>query len=302
VGVSRPRAYPAEQAGGPVHLGWEALTGLEPSLISYTWAAPPGRISPQAVGPISMSAPRHHMFHLVEPRPWPLRASLGAGAITLGSVLGMHTGGVTVLAGGLLAVLLSARQWWRDIAREAGLQGHHSMEVEWNMRWGIVLFITSEVLFFFSFFWAYFHISLSPTIEVGLVWPPQGLAVFNPLRVPLLNTTILLTSGLTVTWAHHALTRGAISQAKGALLATVALGRYFTLIQLMEYLEAPFTLADSVYGSCFFVATGFHGLHVLIGTILLGVTIARLWRGHFSPTHHFGFEARAWYWHFVDVV
>jgi cytochrome c oxidase subunit 3 len=209
---------------------------------------------------------------------------------------------VRVLALGMGATLLTSYQWWRDIRREASLQGYHTPAVEWNIRWGIALFIVSEVLFFFSFFWAYFHMRLSPVLELGLKWPPQGVVVFNPFRIPLLNTTILLRSGLTVTWAHHAILESRFQERVLALALTISLGIYFTAIQLIEYLESPFTFCDSVYGSCFFMATGFHGLHVIIGALFLLTGLLRLTKGHFSRAHHFGFEAAAWYWHFVDVV
>jgi len=247
-------------------------------------------------------APHWHSFHLVEPRPWPLTGSLGAGLITRGTIVIFYAERIRVLILGLCATLLTSYQWWRDIRREASLQGHHTSVVEWNMRWGIALFIVSEVLFFFSFFWAYFHIRLSPVLELGLKWPPQGIIPFNPFRIPLLNTTILLRSGLTVTWAHHAILENRFQEAIIALGLTIALGVYFTGIQAIEYIESSFTFCDSVYGSCFFMATGFHGLHVLIGTLFLITGLLRLYLGHFSTKHHFGFEAAAWYWHFVDVV
>ncbi len=203
---------------------------------------------------------------------------------------------------GALVITITRVQWWRDISREATHQGHHSGCVQFNIRWGIALFITSEVIFFFSFFWAYFHIRLSPTLEVGLVWPPAGVDTFNAFGVPLLNTTILLRSGLTVTWAHHRILANRYSEAYYGLALTIALGIYFTGVQAMEYVQASFTFADSSYGSCFFMATGFHGLHVLIGTTFLMVCLLRHHFGHLSSSHHFGFEAAAWYWHFVDVV
>ena len=167
---------------------------------------------------------------------------------------------------------------------------------------GIILFIVSEILFFFSFFWAYFHSSLSPAIEIGQSWPPLGIIPFNPFDIPLLNTIILVSSGLTVTWSHHAILNNNYKERTIRLLITILLGIYFSALQLIEYIEAPFTISDSVYGSRFFVATGFHGLHVIIGTIFLFFTFYRINLLHFSSIHHFGFEAAAWYWHFVDVV
>lgn len=243
-----------------------------------------------------------HNYHLVEASPWPLTASLGAGLITRGLVLLIHHHTLIIILLGVAVILLTSIQWWRDIAREATHQGLHSWVVQFNMRWGIALFIVSEVIFFFSFFWAYFHVRLSPTLEVGLIWPPTNISTFNAFGVPLLNTTILLRSGLTVTWAHHRILANQFLSAYWGLALTIFLGIYFTSIQAFEYLQAPFTFADSSYGSCFFMATGFHGIHVLVGTTFLIVCLLRLHFGHLSPRHHFGFEAAAWYWHFVDVV
>ena len=159
-----------------------------------------------------------------------------------------------------------------------------------------------KFFFFISFFWAFFHRSLSPTIELGIIWPPIGIIAFNPFQIPLLNTAILLASGVTVTWAHHSLIERNHTQAIQSLFFTILLGIYFSILQAYEYIESPFTIADGIYGSTFFIATGFHGLHVLIGTTFLLICLLRHINNHFSKTHHFGFEAAAWYWHFVDVV
>ena len=182
------------------------------------------------------------------------------------------------------------------------MRGLHRAIVELGLRWGMLLFITSEVFFFLRFFWAYFHARLAPNVEVGGTWPPTGVLCFSPFRVPLLNTIILVSSGASVTWAHHALLSGRSREAKVGLLITVGLGLYFTALQAFEYYEASFSFADGVYGSTFFIATGFHGLHVIVGTLFLLVCYMRLLKGEFSRGHHFGLEAAAWYWHFVDVV
>ena len=243
-----------------------------------------------------------HLFHLVEPRLWPLVGSLGAGMLTLRLVNLLYSGESLMVFFSLFTLIIVSYQWWRDVSREATIQGHHRRVVEKGIRWGIILFIVSEIMFFLSFFWAYFHSRLAPTVELGLLWPPYPIEAFNPLSVPLLNTTILLTSGLSITWRHHAIVEGDYSAGIIGLRFTILLGIYFTVVQAYEYLEASFTIADSTYGSCFFVATGFHGLHVLIGTLFLIVTLIRILSSHFSSAHHFGFEAAAWYWHFVDVV
>nr|UGW52814.1 cytochrome c oxidase subunit 3 [Isocladus armatus] len=249
-----------------------------------------------------MSTFTFHPFHLVNMSPWPLTSSLGAFLMVSGLVKWFHFFSPDLLAVGVLSVFLSMIQWWRDIVREGTFQGLHTRSVQTGLQWGMILFITSEVLFFFSFFWAFFHSSLSPCLETGSIWPPTGIQPFNPFQIPLLNTAILLASGVTVTWAHHSLLHQEHTEAVQSLGLTIVLGVYFTALQALEYYEAPFSIADSVYGSTFFVATGFHGLHVIIGSSFLAVCWWRLLRAHFSPNHHFGFEAAAWYWHFVDVV
>nr|YP_010321836.1 cytochrome c oxidase subunit III [Parasitus fimetorum]UKO33174.1 cytochrome oxidase subunit 3 [Parasitus fimetorum] len=243
-----------------------------------------------------------HPFHLVERSPWPLTGSLSALMLTTGLVDLMHHSSMTLLSLGLLFTLMTMYQWWRDITREATFQGHHTLIVKNGMKWGMILFIVSEILFFFSFFWAFFHASLAPDVELGMVWPPTGITPFNPYHIPLLNTTILLASGVTVTWSHHSILEKNYSGAFNGLALTIFLGIYFSILQAFEYIEAPFTITDSIYGTTFYVATGFHGLHVLIGTSFLIVNIIRMFNGHFSSNHHFSFEAAAWYWHFVDVV
>nr|AXI98667.1 cytochrome c oxidase subunit 3 [Pseudoniphargus pedrerae] len=249
-----------------------------------------------------MSSHMNHPYHLVEKSPWPLTASLGAMMLTSGLVKWFHLFNINLFFMGIATILLTSFQWWRDVSRESTFQGLHTLKVVSGLRWGMVLFILSEVLFFFSFFWAYFNSSLSPTMEIGDIWPPTSIHIFNPFQVPLLNTAILLASGVTVTWAHHAILENNHSEALQGLFLTVILGFYFTLLQAMEYFEASFSIADSVYGTTFFVATGFHGLHVIIGSTFLTVCLIRLSKAHFSSSHHMGLEASIWYWHFVDVV
>jgi len=241
-------------------------------------------------------------FHLVEYSPWPLTASIGAFTLAIGFARWFHGHGTLCLMLSAILILSSIIQWWRDVIREGTFIGHHTSYVTKGLRWGIILFITSEVLFFFAFFWAFFHSRLSPTPELGCCWPPAGITPLNPFRVPLLNTAVLLASGVTVTWAHHRLLENRRINTIQALILTVILGAYFTLLQAGEYAEASFRISDRVYGSTFFVATGFHGAHVLIGSSFLLVCLARTLAHHFSNNHHFGFEAAAWYWHFVDVV
>nr|YP_010946718.1 cytochrome c oxidase subunit III [Paranauphoeta nigra]WGO57449.1 cytochrome c oxidase subunit III [Paranauphoeta nigra] len=249
-----------------------------------------------------MSTHNNHPFHLVDKSPWPLTGAVGALITMMGLIKWFHLYNQQLMMIGLSIMILTMIQWWRDIIREGTYQGLHTKFVIKGLRWGMILFIISEVFFFISFFWAFFHSSLSPTIDIGSLWPPMGITPFNPIQIPLLNTAILLSSGVTVTWAHHGLLENNFSQSLQGLFLTVIMGMYFTALQAYEYIEAPFTIADSVYGASFFMATGFHGLHVIIGTTFLLTCLLRHLNLHFSSNHHFGFEAAAWYWHFVDVV
>jgi len=250
--------------------------------------------------------PNKHPYHLVDPSPWPMTASLSAGMLLLGIIVWAHHNVHWVLGVGLLGVLLSMYFWFRDIIRESKQPGVHTPIVRIGMRYGMVLFIASEVMFFVAFFWAYFHFALYPEHVSGAetaIWPPKGILTFDPFGLPFLNTMILLLSGCTVTWAHHALVNGDRKGLIQGLSITVALGLFFTFLQAVEYAEAPFAFAGGgIYPSTFFLATGFHGFHVIVGTIFLAVCLLRAWKGDFTPRRHFGFEAAAWYWHFVDVV
>ncbi|KAK7236543.1 hypothetical protein RIF29_45410 [Crotalaria pallida] len=247
---------------------------------------------------------QRHSYHLVDPSPWPISGSLGALATTVGGVMYMHSfqGGATLLSLGLIFILYTMFVWWRDVLRESTLEGHHTKVVQLGPRYGSILFIVSEVMFLFAFFRASSHSSLAPTVEIGGIWPPKGIGVLDPREIPFLNTPILLSSGAAVTWAHHAILAGKEKRAVYALVATVSLALVFTGFQGMEYYQAPFTISDSIYGSTFFLATGFHGFHVIIGTLFLIICGIRQYLGHLTKEHHVGFEAAAWYWHFVDVV
>nr|DAC76810.1 TPA_asm: cytochrome c oxidase subunit III [Pseudomyrmex pallidus] len=240
-------------------------------------------------------------YHLVTPSPWPLIISFSILNNLISIVAWFHKINMLIFLS-IPCTIICSIQWWRDVTREATFQGFHTQWVYEGLRMGMILFILSEVLFFVSFFWAYFHSSLAPSMDIGQLWPPLGIKPFNPYDIPLLNTIILVSSGVTITWTHHSILNKNLEESKKSLMATIALGIYFTMLQSVEYIESPFTISDSIYGSTFFVATGFHGLHVIIGTLFLMVCFMRLNKNHFSPTHHFGFEASAWYWHFVDVV
>lgn len=245
-----------------------------------------------------------HTYHLVDPSPWPIMASLGALMLTLGFVLYMHKyqGGSTLTITGLILIIFVMFVWWRDVIREATFESQHTPAVQRGLRLGMILFIVSEVMFFFAFFWAFFHSSLSPTFNVGGVWPPKALVPIDTWGIPLTNSFLLLTSGATVTWAHHALITRAKRHTIIALLLTLIFAGFFTTLQIIEYFEAPFNISDSIFGSCFYMTTGFHGFHVFVGTIALAVSLIRITLSHYTNTHHFGFESAIWYWHFVDVV
>ena len=256
-----------------------------------------------------MAATKNHDYHLVDPDPWPLIGSISALFLFGGAVMWMHDNrfGPFVTIAGFLAVLVTMANWWSNTIKEAH-QGYHTPVVQLHLRYGMILFIASEVMFFLAWFWAYFDASLFPSAAetVGAQWPPKGQEVLDPFGFPLLNTLILLCSGTTVTWAHHSLIHGDREGLKLGLLLTVLLGILFSSIQAYEYMHAPFAFKQSsggtIYGSTFFMATGFHGFHVIVGTIFLIVCLARAYKGDFTPKQHFGFEAAAWYWHFVDVV
>jgi cytochrome c oxidase subunit 3 len=256
---------------------------------------------------------KHHDYHLVDPSAWPAVGSLSAFIMAVGAISWMHhmfAGAPFVFGVGVIGVLYTFIGWWRDVVREAEFGGYHTRVVQISHRYGMILFIASEVMFFVAWFWAFFDASLFTGESIqyarveftGGLWPPKGIEAFDPWHLPLLNTLILLTSGTTVTWAHHALLHGDRKGLKQGLILTILLGICFTCVQAYEYSHAAFGFKGSIYGSTFFMATGFHGFHVIIGTIFLIVCLIRAYLGQFTPRQHLGFEFAAWYWHFVDVV
>ena len=262
--------------------------------------------------------PRHD-YHLVDPSPWPIVGSISVFVMAVGLITWMHKMfaiAPLLFFAGVIGVLYTMLSWWRDVVNEAEHGGYHTRVVQISHRYGMILFIASEVMFFVAWFWAYFNTALFPNDVyqvmrgdlIGHVWPPIAdklghfKGTFDPWHLPLLNTLILLTSGTTVTWAHHALLHGDRKGLINGLWLTIVLGALFTCVQAYEYAHAGFTYGGHIYGATFFMATGFHGAHVLIGTAFLIVCLIRAYAGHFTPTHHLGFEFAAWYWHFVDVV
>ena len=254
---------------------------------------------------------QNHPYHLVNPSPWPFVGASSLLVMTFGSAAGMHghKWGVLLAILGLLGVLYTMFGWWRDVVKEGAHDHAHTKEVSAGLRVGMALFIVSEIMFFAAFFWAFFGASTLPKLPLEEtwaiaegIWPTKGIIPFNPMELPFLNTLILLLSGCTVTWAHYALLHNDNKNTIVALSWTVLLGVLFTACQAYEYSHAAFGFKDGIYASTFFMATGFHGFHVLVGTIFLAVCLVRAKKGQLSPKHHLGFEFAAWYWHFVDVV
>lgn len=246
---------------------------------------------------------KFHPFHIVSSSPWPIIASIIALITTslTRRALSWKNKSSSAQLTSILTITI-ATLWWKDTIKEAKTEGTHQMLVVKGLKIGIILFITSEVIFFLRFFWTYFHEGISPRTEIGQIWPPTIVKRFNPVNVPLLNTLILITSGATITWSHHSILKNSKKIAKARLAITCLLGVYFSALQAIEYTQAEFRMYDSRYGSVFFLATGFHGIHVIVGTTFLLTTIALINSNSLTPAHHRSFEISAWYWHFVDVV
>lgn len=245
---------------------------------------------------------KFHPFHIVSLSPWPFTASIIACilALSLNWNLFFKFNIFFILIN--LILVITAFFWWKDVNREASLQGLHYEDVIKGLKIGIILFIISEVIFFSSFFWRFFHFSLSPNIELGQSWPPVRITRFNPINVPLLNTVILISSGASITWAHHSLLHNNLKNASKGLSITWMLGIYFSILQYIEYTQAEFNISDSRYGNIFFIATGFHGIHVIVGSIYLLVTDLNIKKLNRNFKHFLIIDLAAWYWHFVDVV
>ncbi len=255
-----------------------------------------------------MAHEKNHDYHILEPSPWPLMGALSAFILFLGSVMYMNTGWPWVMIVGLLGVLYTMYVWWADVIKE-GQTGDHTPVVKIGLRYGVIMFIASEVMFFVAWFWIFFKSALYPMDQIdGIIvtatqWPPVGIETFDPWHLPLINTLILLCSGAAATWAHHAIAHeNNRKDLQTGLLIAVVLGVFFTILQVYEYSHASFAFSGNIYGGVFFMATGFHGFHVIIGTIFLAVCYFRARAGHFTKESHVGLEAAAWYWHFVDVV
>lgn len=245
---------------------------------------------------------KFNIFHLVTPSPWPFLTSLCFLSFALGIISIVRVFSHTPFLISLLLLLFSSYLWGQDIHREACYEGAHNSEVIEGFKVGIIFFILSECFFFLGIFWSYLHLAESPAIEIGSSWPPLGITCFDPIGIPFLNTILLVSSGVSVTWCHHAIEIGWYKISLISLISTVLLGSVFTIFQLIEYFVAGFTFSCSAYSSVYFLGTGFHGLHVLIGRGLLLISLIRFWKFFISPSHRAGFECSVWYWHFVDIV
>lgn len=253
-----------------------------------------------------MAHVKNHDYHILTPSVWPLLASVFAFIMLFGAVLFFHDSGPWVMLIGFVGVLYVMFGWWAETIKENGA-GDHTPVVLIGLRYGFILFITSEVMFFAAWFWSFFKHAMYPMGPMSPLqdaqWPPAGIETFDPWHLPLINTLILLCSGAAATWAHHALAHeNNRRDLKNGLILSVALGLIFTVFQAYEYSHAAFGFSGNIYGANFFMATGFHGFHVIVGTIFLFICYLRARRGHFTQESHLGFEAAAWYWHFVDVV
>lgn len=245
---------------------------------------------------------RANPFHLVDQSPWPIMASLCAFLVARRLIFLIHIKITILLFISVFLLSLISFIWWRDVVRESSFLRFHMKIVQQRLRIRIILFIVSEIFFFFRFFWTLFHSSLAPVSEVRGVWPPFFLNVLDPLRVPLLNTVVLLSSRVSVTYSHHSVVFNNYERCVKGLRITVLLRVLFTILQRIEYYDSSFNISDSVYRSVFFIATGFHGFHVLVGSIFLIVNFFRILKGHLFITQHVRYECAIWYWHFVDVV
>ena len=248
-----------------------------------------------------MSSSKTHPYHIVDPSPWPFVGSLGIFLMLSGVILYVRDITPLLFWAGLGLTLFTLLGWWRDVANEAKTKDH-TKQVHTGFRYGMALFIASEVMFFVAFFWAYFNAALFPNEAMGNVWPPKSIETLNAWDLPYFNTLLLLLSGTTVTWAHDAIAKGNIKEMMRLTGVTVLLGVIFLCVQMYEYSHATFAMSGGIYPSTFYMATGFHGFHVFVGVCFLAVAWLRAKKGHFKKGDHFGFDAAAWYWHFVDVV
>nr|YP_009351811.1 cytochrome c oxidase subunit III [Rhinotergum shaoguanense]AQQ72850.1 cytochrome oxidase subunit 3 [Rhinotergum shaoguanense] len=243
----------------------------------------------------------HHYF-ILSFSPWPLISSMNSFNLLLSLLIFLKFNSFICFSLNILNIIVSSFIWWMIYSDEFNLEGKNSFNLDLGLKFSMILFISSEIFFFFSFFWSYFHFFLSPNMEIGLNWPSNMVEAFDCLNVPLINTLVLLSSGMTVTMSHHFLINGKFKLSSFYLMITIFLGVIFTILQLMEYFSSFFSISDSTFGTSFFMLTGFHGIHVLIGTIFLFTTFMKMFSIISSKNDWLSFELASWYWHFVDVV
>ncbi|KAF3419749.1 cytochrome c oxidase subunit 3 (mitochondrion) [Frieseomelitta varia] len=241
-------------------------------------------------------------FFLVKISPWPIIMSLNLMNLFISIVLWINFKFLLLMIIMFMNLIMIKILWFRDIIRESTFMGYHTFYIKIMLKFSMIMFIISELFFFISFFWTFFHSSISPSIEINMIWPPKMIKVFNYMEIPLLNTFTLITSGFYITLSHLYFLNNFFYKSMKALLSTILMGLYFSMIQMFEYMNSYFCINDSIYGSIFFLSTGFHGIHVLVGTIMLIVSFIRMYKFHFSLIHHINFELSIWYWHFVDVI
>jgi len=241
---------------------------------------------------------------MVDPSPWPLALAIGGFFLTSGLAFYMHriSFGFIIFISGFFLLLFTAFCWLRDVSTEASFYGYHTKVVRIGLKLGFLLFIASEVMLFFGFFWAFFHSALCPSIELGAKWPPVGINIINIYNYPLFNTFLLIISGFSVTWVHRGIALGSFIETIDSFIITIILGLLFIILQTYEYYEAAFNISDSVYSSTFYMLTGLHGMHVIVGVLFLTVCFVRLLLNHFMVNHYLGLVFAIWYWHFVDIV
>lgn len=247
---------------------------------------------------------KFNSFHIVTLSPWPLIASIQISRliiiVTFNNNNQIKTNNINLIE--IVITFTIPTLWWKNTIKENNKEGTHHNKIIKGIKIGIIIFIISEVIFFISFFWAYFHSRTRPNIEIGQIWPPLSIKSFNPINVPLLNTVILIRSGFSITWSHHLILEKKINKSLKALKITLTIGVYFSLLQIIEYIQSEFSINDSSYGNIFFIATGFHGIHVLIGSTFILINIINIKKIFITNKQHIGFELSAWYWHFVDIV
>nr|YP_009341843.1 cytochrome c oxidase subunit III [Mindarus keteleerifoliae]AKM70084.1 cytochrome oxidase subunit III [Mindarus keteleerifoliae] len=241
-------------------------------------------------------------YFILNLSPWPILMSMNLFNMMISNIMMMNYKMNSIMLMNIFMIILISILWWRDIIRESTFMGNHNFFIMNLIKFSMIMFIISEMFLFISFFWNFLHNSLSPSIELGLNWPPKNIEFFNPLLIPLLNTIILLTSSFTITLSHFYLLNNNSKKSMNFLLLTMTLSMYFLMLQALEYNQATFTFSDSIFGSSFYMATGFHGLHMMIGTLFLMINLMRMLKLHFSFIHHISFELSAWYWHFIDII